>query len=145
MTTTMKQLLADTVFFQKLREFDQENFKLAKSKGCPHCGGPLDTANYYRKTRGMEGGLEVRFCLCCCREGCRKRLRPPSLRFFGRRVYFSAVVILAADFCKQLGLAGLIARQTLARWKAFWRECLSAEHVFFRWAKGGLVTPEGPT
>jgi hypothetical protein len=60
------------------------------------------------------------------------------LRFFGRRVYFSAIVILAVDFCKQLGLAGLMARQTLARWKAFWRESLSSNHVFFRWAKGFL-------
>ena len=76
----------DVAFFQSLRQFDKEIFLTAKAQGCPHCGGPLDTANYLRKTRGMAEENELRFSLCCRREGCRKRRLPPSVRFLGRRV-----------------------------------------------------------
>ena len=33
---------------------------------------------------------------CCDREGCRKRVTPPSVRFLGRKVYLHAVIILVA-------------------------------------------------
>ena len=131
----------DVAFFQSLRQFDKEIFLTAKAQGCPHCGGPLDTANYLRKTRGMAEENELRFSLCCRREGCRKRRLPPSVRFLGRRVYGAWVVIMAVDFCQELGLKGKIARQTIARWKAFWKERFSEMSPFLKFARG--VLPPG--
>ena len=46
--------------------------------------GPGDLPDEYR----------YRFSFCCDRDGCRKRVTPPSVRFLGRRVYLGAVVIL---------------------------------------------------
>ena len=42
--------------FQSLREIDHDIFLAAKAQGCQFCEGPLDTANYWRKTRGMTAG-----------------------------------------------------------------------------------------
>ena len=36
----------------------------------------------------------LRLSFCCDREGCRKRVTPPSVRFLGRKVYLAAVMIL---------------------------------------------------
>lgn len=134
----MKPILAGDLFFQDLREHDRKLFLQAKAKGCPHCGGPLDTSNIQRKPRGLGEKEEYRFSLCCRREGCRKRLTPPTLRFFGRRVYPAFVVILAIDFYKELGLSKSIARQTLARWRCFWRDRLEESSPFMRWARSFL-------
>ncbi|HRZ54915.1 MAG TPA: hypothetical protein P5525_05600 [Candidatus Paceibacterota bacterium] len=47
---------------------------------------------------GVAGGprWQVRFSLCCGKEGCRRRNTPPSVRFLGRWVYAGLVVILVA-------------------------------------------------
>ncbi len=134
----MYPLCADATFIQDLRQLDRELFLTTKAKGCPYCGGPLDTANYTRKTRGMAETTELCFSLCCRTEGCRKRTTPRSLRFFGRKVYGAWVVILALDFCTELGLSGQISRQTIGRWKAFWRERLSETSRFMRRIRGLL-------
>lgn len=134
----MKPLLADDAYFQSLRLIDYDLFLASKAKGCPHCGGPLDTSHIPRKPRGLGEKEEWRFSLCCRREGCRKRRTPPSLRFFGRRVYPAWVVILATDFCKKLGLSQRIARQTLARWRSFWKDRLSEGSPFMRFARAFL-------
>jgi len=63
---------------------------------------------------------------------------PKSLRFYGRKVYSSIVVILAIDFMKELGLKGEPARQTIARWKAMWRERLHESSSFMKMARGFL-------
>ena len=64
----------------------------------PFCGGPLHYANYPRKPRGgppdLDEVFEIRYSLCCGREGCRRRLLPPSVRFWGRRVYWAPVVLI---------------------------------------------------
>jgi hypothetical protein len=140
----MKRIPTDQVFFNNLRQFDRQNFLEAKRAGCSICKGPLDTANYFRKTRGLANAeAESRYSLCCRTEGCRKRVTPPSLRFLGRRVYFAAVVILAVDFCAELGLKGLVARQTLSRWRAFWAEQL-AERSLLLFKVKSLLTPGTP-
>jgi len=141
---TMKLIPPDEPFFQSLREFDRENFLLAKSKGCSHCQGPLDTANYPRKTRGMGEGDETRFSLCCRREGCRRRVTPPSLRFLGRKVFSAWIVILAVEYFRELGLARQIARQTVARWKKFWRDHLAETRPFIRRARS-FLPPDTPS
>jgi len=38
--------------------------------------------------------FELRYSLCCGSEGCRRRVMPPSVRFWGRRVYWAPVVML---------------------------------------------------
>lgn len=137
----MYPLLADAVFFQGLRELDYDLFREAKARGCCRCGGRLDTSNYPRKPRGAGEQELLRFSLCCRREGCRARLTPPSLRFFGRKIYPAWVVILAVEFCRELGLTCRIARQTITRWRRFWRERMSETHEFMRRARA--VLPPG--
>ena len=49
----MTPIPADTAFFQSLYQLDHDLFLKLKAKGCPLCGGPLDTSNYPRKPRGL--------------------------------------------------------------------------------------------
>ena len=85
-------------FFQRLLEEDEVAVDRQRARGCPSCRGRLDRADYPRKPRGLPAQWESlfnrRFSVCCCREGCRRRLTPPSVRFLGRRVYVGAVVLL---------------------------------------------------
>jgi hypothetical protein len=69
--------------------------------------------------------------LCCSREGCRGRKLPPSTLFFGRRVYWSVVVLVVVTLRQQRGKGHSIAslcrrfgvyRSTVARWMAYFRE-----------------------
>ena len=101
-------------------------------------------AHFPRKPRGAGEEELQRFSLCCRKEGCRHRVTPPSLRFLGRKVYSAWVVILAAEFCNELGLGAKIARQTMARWRAFWSARLAEAHPFMRWARG-LLPPGIPS
>lgn len=140
----MHLLSADDAFFQSLRAFDFELFQVAKSKPCALCAGPLDTSHFPRKPRGAGEQELRRFSLCCRTEGCRHRVTPPSLRFLGRKIYSAWVVILAVEFCRDLGLGRQISRQTIARWKAFWSARLADTHPFMRWARG-LLPPGTPT
>jgi hypothetical protein len=134
----MMPIPADAAFFHSLYKSDHDLFLELKAKGCPACGAPLDTSNFTRKPRGSGEDESLRLSLCCRREGCRKRLTPPSLRFFGRRVYTRWVVILALDFGPALELTIKISRQTLSRWRCFWREQLGETSSLMRWARGFL-------
>jgi hypothetical protein len=134
----MYPLSADDAFFQSLCDLDYQIFLIQKAKACPACGGKLDTAHYPRKPRGLGEKQTTRFSLCCRKEGCRSRQTPPSLRFLGRKVYSAWVVILAPEFCHQLGLQGQIAHQTIARWRGFWAARLAETHPFMRWARATL-------
>lgn len=132
-------LSADAAFFQSLRDLDHQLFVALKAKPCPLCGGRLDTSNFPRKPRGMGENETKRFSLCCRREGCRHRETPLSLRFFGRKIYPAWVVILAVEYCQELGLSGQVTRQTISRWKNLWREKLSETHAFMRRVRAALA------
>jgi hypothetical protein len=98
------------------------------------CGGRLHCANYLRKPRGTPVQLpepqRVRLSFCCDRDGCRKRVTPPSVRFLGPKVYLGAIIIVISamrqgptprrvrELCTRFGAD----RRTIARWQAFWRE-----------------------
>jgi hypothetical protein len=122
-------------FFARLEQADRRLASWVKEKRCPHCGGPLHVGNYGRKARGgrlAEVGevFRVRYSLCCGREGCRRRVLPPSLRFLGRRVYVELVVLLASvevllqeTLAVASQLVGVPSR-TLKRWGLWWREQL---------------------
>jgi hypothetical protein len=76
---------------------DRDLAKKTRTNACP-CGGRLHSANYLRKPRGTPARLPeaqcIRLSFCCDRDGCRKRLTPPSVRFLGPKVYLGIIVIL---------------------------------------------------
>ena len=128
-------------FFDGLVEIDAQELVSAQRGGCPQCGGRLDRGDFPRKARGIAAEWEPifnrRFSLCCSREGCRKRLTPPSVRFLGRRVY-AAVVVLAASLSALI--ASAVPARTLRRWSTWWRGPF-VESVFFRTARARLMPP----
>lgn len=119
---------------RQLLAIDRQLAEEAHGRGCPECSSRLHRADYPRKPRGAPEGLGVeferRFSFCCEREGCRKRLTPPSVRFLGRRVWLSVVVTMACVAAQGLTprrtrvlreTLGL-DRRTLERWCVWWRE-----------------------
>lgn len=136
------ELLGDARLYGLLSRIDVELASEARGQRCPHCGGPLHVSNFARKPRGEElpGALSeayaTRFSFCCGREGCRRRLTPPSVRFLGRRVYLAAIVVLVTGLrhgatgsrAAALGahISAKISRQTLKRWAGWWRETFPA-------------------
>jgi hypothetical protein len=139
--------LADQELFQLLEEVDADLTEEARSKGCPLCGGKLHRSNYDRKPRGGPQ-WDLRFSLCCAREGCRRRHTPPSVRFMGRRVYAGLVVVLVSaivhglkpERVKLLREALEIDRRTLARWRQWWLDTF-VESSFWRQARARFLPP----
>ena len=70
------------------------------------------------------------------RDGCRKRLTPPSVRFLGRKVYLGAIVMLVTAMrqgptprrVRELSARFGVDRRTIARWQVFWREHFPQTH-----------------
>lgn len=144
--------LDDAKFWRLLMRFDEDLAAEVRDCGCPQCAAPLHSARYPRKPRGVARallgeGYEQRLSFCCAREGCRRRVTPPSVRFLGRRVYLGALVVLVsalaqgltgarqAGLCQRLGLS----RRTLRRWRRWWREVFPAS----RWwqVEGARLVP----
>lgn len=128
-------LLQSPALYELLVSFDDEMTEKLRSRGCPHCGGPLYRADYLRKPRVVPVELAERLCvrrsLCCGREGCRRRVQPPSCLFWGRRVYLAPIIWflvalrehrgggrLANRICAQLGLS----QSTFRRWSLWFRK-----------------------
>ena len=138
-------------FWLFLLSVDQDLAQTAQQKACP-CGGRLHRASYPRKPRGGEDLPEdycYRFSFCCDRDGCRKRVTPPSVRFLGRKVYLFAVVVLASAMRQgpsprrvhELSQLFGADRRTLARWQVFWREQVP-QTLFWKMAQGRLRPSE---
>ena len=135
----LQKLLGDTSFHRLLQGIDEDVAQGVRSKGCPHCGAALHSARYERKPRGGPSELpakyERRASFCCAAAGCRKRVTPPALRFWGRRVYLGPVFLLVfslhhgvtqrrtEDLRKELQ-APTLSRRTLRRWRQWWLEVL---------------------
>lgn len=75
----------------------------------------------------MRGDYSSRLSFCCA--ACRKRSTSRSVRFLGRRVYLALAVVLVSGLRTastptgaRLGAELGVARQTLQRWQAWWRE-----------------------
>ena len=123
-------MLSNARVWDFLVQVDAAEAEACRSAGCPRCGGVLHSATYPRKPYGLAADLRDdvrRFSLCC--SVCRRRVKPPSVRFFGRRFYVGALFLLVSA----LALAGgvrleTIARRwripspTLRRWRRWWRE-----------------------
>jgi hypothetical protein len=118
-------------------------------QGCPF-GGRLHCANYPCAPRGGREHLpdeyRQRFSFCCERDGCSKRLTPPSVRFLGRNVYLDAVVVLISAVrqgptprrVRELSRLFGVDRATIARWQTFWRDRFP-QTPFWKIARARLV------
>lgn len=119
---------------------DRDLAEQAKESGCRQCPGQLHQAHYQRKPRGGPDDLDEefsrRFSYCCYL--CRKRLTPASFRFFGRRVYLGAVLVLVSAMLgdasprrrqRLQALCGADAR-TLGRWRQWWAVAFSETAVW---------------
>jgi len=142
-------LLRDSSFWLFLFEVDRDLAETSRLQACP-CGGRLHHADYPRKPRGGPRDLppvyRSRISFCCERDGCRKRVTPPSARFLGRKVYLGAVVILVAAMrqgpsprrVRDLSKYFPADRRTMNRWRAFWQEHFPLT-TFWKVARGRLV------
>ena len=128
-------LLQDARLYAFLLQADQDLAESTGRSACRFCGGRLHSACYTRKPRGLPDGIDpgpafpVRFSFCCSADGCRRRHTPPSVRFLGRKVYLSVMVVLLTTMRqgptprRVRELQGLFGadRRTLARWRAWWQ------------------------
>jgi hypothetical protein len=144
-----RELLRSGTFWSLFLSIDKDMAECTRQKGCS-CGGRLHCANYPRAPRGGPGDLpdeyNFRFSFCCDRDGCRKRVTPPSVRFLGRKVYLGAVVILISAMrqgptprrVRELSKLFEVDAATITRWQAFWRDNVS-QTPFWKIARGRLV------
>jgi len=142
------ELLRDASFWVFLLAVDRDLAEESRRGGCC-CGGRLHGANYRRKPRGPRNLPEeyrYRLSFCCDRDGCRKRVTPPSVRFLGRKVYLGAVVVLVAAMrqgptprrVRELTDLFGVSRQTIYRWRDFWNEHFP-KTTFWKVARAQLV------
>lgn len=136
-------------FWSFLLSVDRDLAENTRQHGCT-CGGRLHSANYPRSPRGCPDELpepyRYRLSFCCNRDGCRKRATPPSVRFLGRKVYLSVIVVLVAAMrhgarprrVRELSQLVGADRRTIDRWQVFWRERFP-QTSFWKVARGRLA------
>lgn len=121
-------LLQNPKFLSLLLQIDNDLAAQMHATACP-CGGILHRANYPRKPRAcpkeIRPDFESRFSFCC--NLCRRRSTSASVRFLGRRVYLSLVVVLAPQRRTTRSAAAIqvvqalaIPERTIARWRHWW-------------------------
>ncbi len=145
-------LVADPRFHEFLLDLDRASASEVRAGRCRRCGGPLDAGHYPRKPRGGPAGLAAehdrRFSFCCRVDGCRTRHAPPTVRFLGRKVWLSAVVVLAtalqhglsARHVSELRESFGVSERTLRRWRSWWLERF-ARCAFWTASRGHFATP----
>lgn len=148
-------LLRDVEFWRILFSIDRDSARIAREKGCV-CDGRLHSAKYRRQPRGGPDQLPeeccVQFSFCCERDGCRKRVTPPSARFLGRKVYLLPVIFLAAAMrqgpspraMRELTAVFSADRRTIARWQELWCEQFPRTQ-FWKLAKARISPVPEPT
>ena len=136
-------------FWAFLLSIDRNLAETARQQGCS-CGGRLHCANYPRRPRGCPDELpedyRQRLSFCCDRDGCRKRVTPPSVRFLGPKVYLNAMVILITAMqhgatprrVRELSELTGADRRTIDRWRFFWQDVVPQTR-FWRTARGRLA------
>jgi hypothetical protein len=139
----------DDKFIDQVERTDADIAARVKALGCPHCEGRLDRADYPRKPRGgglaqAGEGLVWRISLCRAREGCRRRVTPPSVVFLGRRVYLGIVVLLAS-LAGQERSSTTPPKRTVRRWVGWFQGVVPRTPVLT--AARALLAPaiEDPT
>ena len=131
-------ILSDARVWALLKRIDEAEAASCRSAGCPHCGGELHSATYPRKPHGLAPPLRDdarRFSFCCA--ACRRRVTPPSARFFGRRFRVAPLfLIVSALVLGDPGRVEAVARKwgipglTLRRWRRWWREVFSSTRAW---------------
>ena len=126
------EMRVDARILDILMKIDVDLAAATRQKGCPHCGSDLHSARYPRKGRTGDApppeGWGLFHGLCCSNEGCRRRVRPPSVRFAGRSPHAPltlAVVRLVRSGGSERGIAALsrlvqVSERTVRRWLGFW-------------------------
>jgi hypothetical protein len=143
----------NSTFYALLIAIDNELIVQAQLQGCPYCGGVLHKADYPRSPLGLpaqhRGHFDERFSLCCA--DCRKRTTPPSVRFFGRRRFPAALLVLVsvlkcginerrvAQIRRHFGI--VVSESTWKRWRRWWREVF-VNTAFWRQFKALVPIPE---
>lgn len=124
----MQCLLGSVEFHAELVRTDLEVAGRFQVRGCPRlgCGGRLHRSDFPRKVRGLAANdtssFSSRIGLCC--GWCRRRVLPPTVRFFGRSSYaFVAALVavattLAGGIASGARLVGA-AWATVSRWICF--------------------------
>ncbi len=128
---------------------DDELAESIRSECCPDCTGPLYKADYPRSPLGLPASCrnfyDRRRSFCCGH--CRKRITTPSVRFFGRCRFPTAVMVLISAFIssgsrrrynqvtRYFGIK--ISLRTWARWRRWWQECFIGT-AFWKQAKALL-------
>ena len=141
----MPVLLGDVEFHESLWRIDVRLAEQSRGRGCQRrgCGGRLHQANFPRKVRGVSvggGQFDKRLGLCCGR--CRRRVLPPTVRFFGRSSY-AFVAVLVATATALLGAVATGAMLvgaawfTVSRWLHF-LQCGLAAHPEWQATRGRL-------
>lgn len=143
----MQKIFEDRTFHKLLEKVDEDLAAKADRRACEHCGGKLHRGDFERKPRGGPA-WDKRHSFCCSREGCRKRMTPPSVRFLGRKVYVGIVVVLvsammhgaSAERVRELREVLGIDRRTLSHWRKWWTETFVGGG-FWKAARGRLSKP----
>ena len=131
----LPELIQKANLFHLLFQIDLDLACKCRLSGCPFCGGKLHQSNYVRKPRGGPPWLAeqclLRHSFCCAASDCRRRVLPASCRFWGRRVYWAAVILVvtalgqgrASGFSvNKLSRLFDIDRKTICRWIVYFRE-----------------------
>jgi hypothetical protein len=142
-------LLKEPSFHALLVLIDDELAEQNRKKACPVCGGVLHQANYPRSPLGLpvfcREQYDSRRSFCC--GDCRKRVTTPSVRFFGRRRFPAAIMLLVSVFMSStsrrryhqvkqyFGIS--ISLRTWVRWLRWWQECFIGT-AFWKQAKAQL-------
>jgi hypothetical protein len=130
-----------------LSSIDQDLANQTQQQGCLECGQKLHQANYPRSPVGIpiqfRDHYDERLSFCC--DTCRKRMTPPSVKFFGRRWYPAPLFILISAFMRgvteyhldqmkrHFGLT--VSESTWKRWRGWWQETFMTT-LFWKQAKG---------
>ena len=143
-------ILSNARVWSFLKRVDAAEAEAYREAGCPRCGGELHSARYPRKPHGLAadlGGDVRRFSFCCA--VCRRRVTPPSVRFFGRRfrvaplfLLMSALVLAGGARLEAIGRKWGIPSPTLRRWRRWWRETFPATPAW-QAKRGALAAPPG--
>jgi hypothetical protein len=151
-----QRLLGDVKLYALLDYCDADLAETVREGRCRMCGGPLHSARYPRKPRGYGPASTAqdarRQSYCCEIDGCRTRHTPPSVRFLGRRVFGSVVVVLVCALAQGLSSARVrelreslgVSRRTLARWRAWWLQVVPSSS-FWQRARSRFPVPVDPT
>lgn len=145
-------LLKDSRTFSFLQQIDQDTEAQAAQAPCRHCGDRLHRADYERKPRAAAGVLPAGFSrrpsFCCRRDGCRRRQTPALVRFLGRKVYVSILIVLVAAMTQGPSAKRLstlkreldIPPRTVKRWLIYWQKTFPGLGSW-RYQRGNFMPP----